>query len=64
MGWNIRKGSILIHRGPLGWSEDTQTDSVFDLTKSIRGRVGDRILQGGECLMDIQYSTYELFRYS
>eukprot|EP00550_Attheya_septentrionalis_P009044 CAMPEP_0198283538 /NCGR_PEP_ID=MMETSP1449-20131203/3105_1 /TAXON_ID=420275 /ORGANISM="Attheya septentrionalis, Strain CCMP2084" /LENGTH=581 /DNA_ID=CAMNT_0043980183 /DNA_START=154 /DNA_END=1899 /DNA_ORIENTATION=- len=39
-----RKGGILLHRGPL--PESSTGKSVFDLSKCIRGRVGDRVFPG------------------
>lgn len=41
-----RKGAVLIHRGPLSVDEKTGLQSVFNATKCIRGRVGDRVLPG------------------
>jgi len=41
-----RKGSILIHRGPLSVDNTTGLTTVFDVTKCIRGRVGDRVFPG------------------
>jgi len=43
-----RKGSIIIHRGPLIWDEKSQDYKRFDIEKCIRGRVGDRIFPGGK----------------
>ena len=57
-----RKGSIIIHRGPLGWNEEEQTYSLFDPDKCIRGRVGDRILLGGELttifFIEVRFSPF------
>lgn len=40
-----RKGTILVHRGPLGVDENTG-EQFFDPLKCIRGRVGDRVFPG------------------
>jgi len=40
---SCRHGSILIHRGPLGTTNQTEYGAVFDSNKFIRGRVGDRV---------------------
>jgi hypothetical protein len=41
-----RKANIIIHRGPLGIDNETG-EEVFDSTKCIRARVGDRLFPGG-----------------
>lgn len=41
-----RKANIMIHRGPLSIDDETG-ENVFDSTKCIRARVGDRIFPGG-----------------
>lgn len=41
-----RKGTILIHRGPLGIDENTGEASIFDKNKCLRGRVPDRVFPG------------------
>jgi hypothetical protein len=43
---DCRKGSILIHRGPLAVDEKTGLATVFDVQRCIRGRVGDRVFPG------------------
>lgn len=51
---SCRKGSILIHRGPLSANETTGEQDVFDPQKCIRGRVGDRVYTGGKTNMSIK----------
>jgi 23S rRNA-/tRNA-specific pseudouridylate synthase len=42
-----RKGSLMVHRGPLVVATDTgQADHQFDPAKCVRGRVGERVYPG------------------
>jgi hypothetical protein len=50
---SCRKGSILIHRGPLSIDEKTGLDA-FDAAKCIRGRVGDRVFPGDVIGMQVR----------
>jgi hypothetical protein len=50
---SCRKGSILIHRGPLSIDEKTGLET-FDAAKCIRGRVGDRVFPGDVIGMQVR----------
>jgi hypothetical protein len=45
-----RKANVMIHRGPLAVDEKTGK-KVFDSTKCLRARVGDRFFPGGTVLL-------------
>jgi hypothetical protein len=51
---SCRKGSILIHRGPLSIDEKTGLATAFDAAKCIRGRVGDRVFPGDVIGMQVR----------
>ena len=50
-----RKGNIMIHRGPLQVDEDTGKE-IFDASKCIRARVGDRVHPGGTFVNGLLFS--------
>jgi hypothetical protein len=50
---SCRKGSILIHRGPLSIDDKTGL-ATFDAAKCIRGRVGDRVFPGDVIGMQVR----------
>jgi hypothetical protein len=49
-----RKANIMIHRGPLGIDNETG-EEVFDSSKCIRARVGDRVFPGGRFGTDFSF---------
>jgi hypothetical protein len=49
-----RKGSMMVHRGPLSIDENTGLATTFNTTKCIRGRVGDRVFPGDVIGMQVR----------
>jgi hypothetical protein len=49
-----RKGSMMVHRGPLSIDENTGLATAFNTTKCIRGRVGDRVFPGDVIGMQVR----------
>ena len=43
-----RKANIMIHRGALVKDPETG-ETIFDSSKCLRARVGDRVFPGGNC---------------
>lgn len=52
-----RQANIMIHRGPLAIDEESGTE-VFDASKCVRARVGDRIFPGGTIGLVLLMATF------
>ena len=50
-----RKGTIVIHRGPL------ENGTEYNYDKCIRGRVADRVFPGGKYIQTFHSSYYIIF---